>query len=39
MSLAQGMLTDKYLRGIPEGKSLRQSLINDRTIGCCARVG
>ncbi len=36
--LAQGMLTDKYLKGIPEdsraaqGKSLRQSFINDKTI-------
>ena len=36
--LAQGMLTDKYLGGIPEasraaqGKSLRQSFLNDRTI-------
>ena len=33
--LAQGMLTDKYLRGIPEtsraaqGKSLRQSFLDD----------
>jgi L-glyceraldehyde 3-phosphate reductase len=36
--LAQGMLTDKYLKGIPagsratQGKSLRQSFINDATI-------
>jgi L-glyceraldehyde 3-phosphate reductase len=36
--LAQGMLTSKYLNGIPEdsraaqGKSLRKSFINDRTI-------
>ena len=36
--LAQGMLTDKYLKGIPEGsratqgKSLRQSFINDATL-------
>jgi L-glyceraldehyde 3-phosphate reductase len=36
--LAQGMLTDKYLGGIPEtsraaqGKSLRQSFLNERTI-------
>jgi L-glyceraldehyde 3-phosphate reductase len=36
--LAQGMLTAKYLNGIPEdsraaqGKSLRKSFINDRTI-------
>ncbi len=36
--LAQGMLTDKYLKGIPEGsrasqgKSLRQSFINDQTL-------
>ena len=36
--LAQGMLTDKYLKGIPEGsrasqgKSLRQAFINDETI-------
>jgi L-glyceraldehyde 3-phosphate reductase len=36
--LAQGMLTDKYLSGIPEtsraaqGKSLRQSFINEQTI-------
>ena len=36
--LAQGMLTDKYLRGIPEtsraaqGKSLRQSFLDDATI-------
>jgi L-glyceraldehyde 3-phosphate reductase len=36
--LAQGMLSDKYLKGIPEdsraaqGKSLRKSFINDRTI-------
>ena len=36
--LAQGMLTDKYLAGIPEdsraaqGKSLRQSFLNEQTI-------
>jgi L-glyceraldehyde 3-phosphate reductase len=36
--LAQGMLTDKYLKGIPEGsrasqgKSLRESFINEETI-------
>src|SRR5690606_8386823 len=36
--LAQGMLTSKYLDGIPEdsraaqGKSLRQSFLNDKTI-------
>ena len=36
--LAQGMLTDKYLKGIPEGsraaqgKSLRQEFLNDRTL-------
>ena len=36
--LAQGMLTDKYLRGIPEtsraaqGKSLRQSFLDEDTI-------
>jgi L-glyceraldehyde 3-phosphate reductase len=36
--LAQGMLTDKYLGGIPEtsraaqGKSLRQSFLDDRTL-------
>ena len=36
--LAQGMLTSKYLKGIPEdsraaqGKSLRQSFLNDNTI-------
>ena len=36
--LAQGMLTDKYLGGIPEdsraaqGKSLRTSFLNDRTL-------
>jgi L-glyceraldehyde 3-phosphate reductase len=36
--LAQGMLTDKYLGGIPEGsratqgKSLRSSFINDQTV-------
>ncbi|MBX3531805.1 MAG: L-glyceraldehyde 3-phosphate reductase [Rhizobiaceae bacterium] len=36
--LAQGMLTDKYLKGIPagsratQGKSLRQSFINDETV-------
>jgi L-glyceraldehyde 3-phosphate reductase len=36
--LAQGMLTAKYLKGIPEdsraaqGKSLRQSFLNDKTI-------
>jgi L-glyceraldehyde 3-phosphate reductase len=36
--LAQGMLTDKYLKGIPagsratQGKSLRQSFINDKTV-------
>ncbi|MGE0502665.1 MAG: L-glyceraldehyde 3-phosphate reductase [Rhizobiaceae bacterium] len=36
--LAQGMLTDKYLAGIPaesraaQGKSLRQSFLNDKTI-------
>ncbi|MDW6025686.1 L-glyceraldehyde 3-phosphate reductase [Mesorhizobium sp. BAC0120] len=36
--LAQGMLTDKYLQGIPEssraaqGKSLRPSFINEQTI-------
>ncbi|RWB32381.1 MAG: L-glyceraldehyde 3-phosphate reductase, partial [Mesorhizobium sp.] len=36
--LAQGMLTDKYLGGIPEGsrasqgKSLRPAFINDKTI-------
>ncbi len=36
--LAQGMLTDKYLHGIPadsraaQGKSLRQSFLNERTI-------
>ncbi len=36
--LAQGMLTDKYLDGIPEasraaqGKSLKRDFINDRTI-------
>lgn len=36
--LAQGMLTSKYLGGIPEGsratqgKSLRQSFLNERTI-------
>ncbi len=36
--LAQGMLTDKYLKGIPEGsrasqgKSLRSSFINERTV-------
>ena len=37
--LAQGMLTDKYLSGIPEdsraaqGKSLKQDFLNDKTIG------
>jgi L-glyceraldehyde 3-phosphate reductase len=37
--LAQGMLTDKYLKGIPEGsratqgKSLRTSFLNERAIG------
>jgi L-glyceraldehyde 3-phosphate reductase len=36
--LAQGMLTDKYLKGIPEGsratqgKSLRTSFLNERAI-------
>ncbi|WP_054309642.1 L-glyceraldehyde 3-phosphate reductase [Mesorhizobium sp. 1M-11] len=36
--LAQGMLTDKYLSGVPEGsratqgKSLRQSFLNEQTI-------
>jgi len=36
--LAQGMLTDKYLKGIPEGsrarqgKSLRQSFLDERTL-------
>lgn len=36
--LAQGMLTDKYLNGVPEGsratqgKSLRQSFLNEQTI-------
>ena len=36
--LAQGMLTDKYLRGIPEtsraaqGKSLRQSFLDEETL-------
>jgi L-glyceraldehyde 3-phosphate reductase len=36
--LAQGMLTSKYLNGIPEdsraaqGKSLRKSFLNDKTI-------
>lgn len=36
--LAQGMLTDKYLKGIPEGsrasqgKSLKDSFINDKSI-------
>jgi L-glyceraldehyde 3-phosphate reductase len=36
--LAQGMLTDKYLKGIPEGsratqgKSLRQAFLNEQTI-------
>jgi L-glyceraldehyde 3-phosphate reductase len=36
--LAQGMLTSKYLKGIPEdsraaqGKSLRQSFLNEKTI-------
>ena len=36
--LAQGMLTDKYLNGIPEGsratqgKSLRPDLLNDATL-------
>src|SRR5262249_53119056 len=36
--LAQGMLTDKYLQGIPadsraaQGKSLKQSFLNDNTI-------
>ena len=36
--LAQGMLTDKYLGGIPEtsraaqGKSLRQSFLDERTL-------
>jgi L-glyceraldehyde 3-phosphate reductase len=36
--LAQGMLTDKYLRGIPEnsraaqGKSLRESFLDEKTI-------
>ncbi|MBX3577506.1 MAG: L-glyceraldehyde 3-phosphate reductase [Rhizobiaceae bacterium] len=36
--LAQGMLTDKYLKGIPaesraaQGKSLRQEFLNDNTI-------
>lgn len=36
--LAQGMLTDKYLGGVPEGsratqgKSLRQSFLNEQTI-------
>ena len=36
--LAQGMLTDKYLNGIPEhsraaqGKSLRRDFLNDKTI-------
>ena len=36
--LAQGMLTSKYLAGVPEdsraaqGKSLRQSFLNDKTI-------
>jgi L-glyceraldehyde 3-phosphate reductase len=37
--LAQGMLTGKYLKGIPEGsratqgKSLRREFLNDRAIG------
>jgi len=36
--LAQGMLTNKYLKGIPQGsratqgKSLRQEFLNDRTV-------
>lgn len=36
--LAQGMLTDKYLKGIPEGsratqgKSLRQDFLNEKTL-------
>ncbi|MGD9916160.1 MAG: L-glyceraldehyde 3-phosphate reductase [Rhizobiaceae bacterium] len=36
--LAQGMLTDKYLKGVPaasraaQGKSLRQSFLNDKTL-------
>ena len=36
--LAQGMLTDKYLQGIPEdsraaqGKSLKQSFLNEKTL-------
>jgi L-glyceraldehyde 3-phosphate reductase len=36
--LAQGMLTDKYLGGVPaasraaQGKSLRQSFLNDKTL-------
>ena len=36
--LAQGMLTDKYLKGVPEGsratqgKSLRQSFLNEQTL-------
>jgi len=36
--LAQGMLTDKYLAGVPaasraaQGKSLRQSFLNDKTL-------
>lgn len=36
--LAQGMLTDKYLKGIPQtsraaqGKSLRQAFLNEKTI-------
>ncbi|MDP3897345.1 MAG: L-glyceraldehyde 3-phosphate reductase [Mesorhizobium sp.] len=36
--LAQGMLTDKYLKGIPDdsraaqGKSLRQEFLNERTL-------
>ena len=36
--LAQGMLTDKYLKGIPDGsrasqgKSLRQTFLNDETL-------
>lgn len=36
--LAQGMLTDKYLKGIPEGsrasqgKSLRQGFLNEKTL-------
>ena len=37
--LAQGMLTDKYLKGIPQGsratqgKSLRTDFLNDRNVG------